>query len=87
MDVCSRECAAPETSFTTREFGVVVKVSDLQSPALDGSDGGLGPVGPQFFFLGKKNKKEKESRVTSLPSPLPQKSSRILVSWSPASHS
>jgi len=54
MDVCSRECAAPETTFITREFGVAVKVSDLQLPALDGSNGGSGPVGPQFFFLEKK---------------------------------
>ena len=46
MDVCSRECAAPESSFITREFCLVVKVSDLQSPALDGSDGGSVPVGP-----------------------------------------
>ena len=54
MDVCSRECAAPETIFVTREFGVVVKVLDSQSRALDGSDGGSGPVGPQIFFLEKK---------------------------------
>jgi len=58
MDVCSRECAAPETSFITRELGVVVKVSDLQSPALDGSDGRSGPIGPQIFFLEKKKKKK-----------------------------
>ena len=43
--------------FITREFGVVVKVSDLQSLALDDSDGGSGPVGPQIFFLRKKGKK------------------------------
>jgi len=79
MDVCSRECAAPESSFIAREFGVVVKVSILQSPVLDGSDGGSGPVGPQIFFLEKKLL-EKESRVTSLPSPFPQKSLRIVVS-------
>ena len=55
MDVCSRECAAPAaTNFITREFGVVVKVSCLLSPALDGPDGGSGPVDPQIFFLEKK---------------------------------
>ena len=57
MDVCSLECPAPETSFITREFGVVVKVSDFLSPALDGSVGGSGPVGSQIFFLEKKGKK------------------------------
>ena len=62
--------------------GVVLTIAR----ALDGSDGGSGPVGPQIFFLEKKSKKKKESRVTSLPSPFPQKSSRILASWSPASH-
>jgi len=86
MDVYSRECGAPEMSFINREFRVVVKVSDFQSPVLDGSAGGSGPVGPQIFFLEKKQKKKK-SRVTSLPSPFPPMSSRILASWSPASHS
>ena len=57
----------------TREFGVVVKVSNFRSPALDGSVGGSGPVGPQIFFLEKKSKKKKKSRVTSLPSPFPQR--------------
>ena len=60
MDVCSREYAAPETNVITREFGVVVKVSDLHSPVLDSSDGGSGPVGPQIFFLEKKVKKRKK---------------------------
>ena len=54
MDVYSRECGAPEMSFINREFGVVVKVSDFQSPALDGSVGESGPVSPQIFFLKKK---------------------------------
>jgi len=72
MDVCSRECAAPETSVITTEFGEVVKVSNSQSPTLDGSGEGSNPVGPQFFFLEEKVKKKKKSRVTSLPSPFPQ---------------
>ena len=61
MDVYSRECGAPEMSFINREFGVVVKVSDFQSPALDGSVGGSGPVGPQTFFSEKKVKKRKKA--------------------------
>jgi len=67
MDVCSRECAAPETNFITRERGVVVKVSDLHSPALHGSVRGSFPVGPQFFFLEKKGEKKKAASLLSLP--------------------
>ena len=48
---------------------------------------GIGSGRPSNFFLRKKSKKKKESRVTSLPSLFPPKSSRILASWSPASHS
>ena len=58
MDVCSRECPAPETSFITTEFGVVVKVSNPQSPMLDGSDEGSNPVGAQIFLLEEKIKKK-----------------------------
>ena len=46
----------------------------------------IGSGRPSNFFLRKKGKKRKKSRVTSLPSPSPQKSSRILASLSPASH-
>ena len=73
MDVCSREYAAPETNVITREFGVVVKVSDLLLPALDGFVGGSGPVGLQIFFLEKKVKKKKKKPRNFSPFPFPPK--------------
>ena len=68
-------------SITAGKFGVVGKVLDLQSTG--GFDWGSNPVGPNFFFLGKKGKK---SRVASLPFLFPTKSCQIVDSLSPASH-
>ena len=63
MNVCSHECAAPESYYITREFGVVVKMSDLHSLAVDGSDRGSGPVGPQIFLSKKEKGKKKERKL------------------------
>jgi len=60
---------------------VEVKVLDYHSSG--GADWGSNPVGPNFFFLGKKDKK---SRVASLPFLFPTKSCQIVASLSPASH-
>jgi len=62
----SRVYASSEPSLTAGKFGVVVKVLGFQSPG--GFDRGSNPVGPNFFFLGKKGKR-KPRHFSAFPFP------------------